>query len=402
MLSGNLSGLKPFLLGSPMSQNTLVSPPVATPNTTLPDVQGTQGKPVRFGHNAGFLVALRERIDVYFTETGKNRRDLPGMYLKTFVILSWFVGSYLLLVLAPNVWAAGAGILSIALATAAIGFSIQHDGGHGAYSDKRWVNSAMAMTLDLLGGSSYVWKRKHNQIHHSYTNITGHDDDIDVGIFGRLSPHQPRFAFHRLQHVYLWFLYGFLPLKWQLYDDFAFLITKEISGHRCKTPKGKEAVVFWGGKLAFAIWAFVIPIMVLHHHWALVVGAWFLASFIQGIVISVVFQLAHVVEDADFPMPEEVTNRIENEWAIHQVETTVDFARTSRLISWYTGGLNYQIEHHLFPQICHLHYPALSQIVEETSKEFGVRYTAHDTLGAAVGSHYRLLKTLGRAEVQAV
>ncbi|MFK7817714.1 MAG: fatty acid desaturase [Planctomycetaceae bacterium] len=376
--------------------NTLLNPPGATPNTTLPDVEGKPNQPVRFGDNAGFLVALRERTNKYFEENGLAKRDLPRMYFKTFVILSWFVASYVLLVFAATaLWQTAALIVSLALAMSAIGFCVQHDGGHGAYSDKRWVNNVMAMTLDMLGGSSYVWKRKHNQIHHSYTNITGHDDDIDVGIFGRLSPHQPRYWFHRIQHVYLWALYGFLPLKWQFFDDFSFYATKEIAGHRCKRPRGKEALVFWGGKVVFASWAVVLPMF--FHEWYFVLGAIFATTFVQGVILSVVFQLAHVVEDADFPMPEEATGRIENEWAIHQVETTVDFARTSHIVNWFTGGLNYQIEHHLFPQICHLHYPELSKIVEETSKEFGVRYTAHQTLGAAVASHYRLLKSLGQA-----
>ena len=100
-------------------------------------------------------------------------------------------------------------------------------------------------------------------------------------------------------------------------------------------------------------------------------------------------------------MPDEGTNRIENAWAIHQVETTVDFARRSPFVTWYAGGLNYQIEHHLFPQICHLHYPAISTIVEETAAEFGVSYYAHPTMFAAVKSHYKLLKRLGRPEVPA-
>ena len=376
--------------------NTVLQPPAATPNTSLPDVQGKPSQPVRFGDNAGFLVALRERTNKYFEESGLRKRDLPRMYFKTFVILTWFVASYVLLVFAAtSLWQVAAAVVSLALAMSAIGFCVQHDGGHGAYSEKRWVNYFMAMTLDMLGGSSYVWKRKHNQIHHSYTNITGHDDDIDVGIFGRLSPHQPRYWFHRIQHVYLWALYGFLPLKWQFYDDFSFYATKEIAGHQCKRPAGKEAVVFWGGKIVFAAWAVVLPMF--FHQWYFVLAAIFATTFVQGVVLSVVFQLAHVVEDADFPMPEEATGRIENEWAIHQVETTVDFARTSRIVNWFTGGLNYQIEHHLFPQICHLHYPELSKIVEQTSKEFGVRYTAHQTLGAAVASHYRLLRSLGQA-----
>lgn len=365
-------------------------------SATKQDYGNTTGKAVRFGTNANFLVTLRKRVNAYFEETGKPRRDVPAMYFKTLVILSWFAASYALLVFAAATWwQAALLVVSLGLAMSAIGFNIQHDGGHGAYSSRKWVNDLMAMGLDLLGGSSYLWKRTHNQQHHSYTNITGHDDDIDLGFLGRLSPHQPRYWFHRVQHLYLWFFYGFLPFKWQLHDDIGFMITKKIDGHAYPRPKGKDLVVFVGGKLVFLSWAIILPLF--FHSWYLVVGTWFAVSFVQGVVISVVFQLAHCVEDADFPMPDEIDNRIENEWAIHQVQTTVDFARTSRLVNWYTGGLNYQIEHHVFPQICHLHYPALSKIVEETSNEFGVKYTAHQTFSAAVASHYRWLKHLGSA-----
>ncbi len=382
--------------------NTVLSPVRPSLDLTELETKGdygnTRGKAVRFGASVNFLKTLRQRIDAYFEETGQSKRDLPRMYFKTFVIMSWFVATYCLLLFAASAWwHVALLIVSMGAVMSAIGFNIQHDGGHGAYSDKRWVNNLMAMALDLLGGSSYLWKRTHNQVHHSYTNITGHDDDIDVGFLGRLSPHQPRYWFHRFQHVYLWFFYGFLPFKWQLHDDIGFMFTGRLSGHKYARPKGWELFVFVGGKLAFLSWAIILPMF--FHEWYLVLGVWFASAFVQGIVLSVVFQLAHCVEEADFPMPDEVDNRIENEWAIHQVQTTVDFARRSRLVNWYTGGLNYQIEHHLFPQICHLHYPALSKIVEETSNEFGVRYEAHQTFGAAVASHYRLLKTLGQPTV---
>src|SRR5262249_27976320 len=149
---------------------------------------------------------------------------------------------------------------SVGLSMAAIGFNIQHDGGHRAYSDHQWVNKLMAMTLDLLGGSSYIWARKHNLIHHSYANVTGHDEDIDIGLFGRLSPHQARLRFHRLQHFYLWALYGLLPIKWQLYDDFRDVVTGRIGGHRFARPKGWDLVTLIGGKAVFFSLALVIPL----------------------------------------------------------------------------------------------------------------------------------------------
>jgi linoleoyl-CoA desaturase len=348
--------------------------------------------PLKFGESDGYQLEMRRRIDAYFETTGKSPRDCPQMYLKTAVIMTWFVGSYVALVFFANTWWQAVPLaISLGLAMAGIGFSIQHDGGHQAYSNHRWVNKLMALTLDLLGGSSYVWAKKHNQIHHSYSNITGHDDDIDIGVLGRLSPHQPWLKVHRFQHLYLWFLYGMLPIKWQIFDDFRDILKGRIAAYPIPMTKGWEAVLLLGGKITFFSLALVLP-MCLHPVWSVLL-LYVLASFVQGVTLSVVFQLAHCVEEANFPMPE--SGRMETAWAVHQVETTVDFGRHNRLLTWYVGGLNYQIEHHLFPRICHIHYPAISGIVEETSREFGVRYIAHETLRQGIASHFRWLRRMG-------
>lgn len=352
---------------------------------------------VKFGDSEGFLKSLRQRVDQYFRSTGLRRRDCLKMYVKTAVIMTWAILSWCLLVF----WAASLPqvlLLSISLgvAMAAIGFNIQHDGGHGAYSDHRWVNNLMAMTLDMLGGSSYVWKRTHNVVHHSFTNINGHDNDIDLGILGRLSPHQPRYWFHRMQHIYLWFLYGFVTFKWQFVDDFKAFFTGRLGAARNIRPRGTELLVFLGGKLLFFSLAFAIPM--IWHSWYHVLGVFLLASFVQGVVLSVVFQLAHTLEEAEFPMLIGSPARIENEWAVHQVETTVDFARTNPIVTWFTGGLNFQVEHHLFPQICHIHYPAIARLVEETCREHGIQYRVHSTTTAAIASHFRWLRRMGQGD----
>jgi linoleoyl-CoA desaturase len=365
------------------------APPVAAPGE------------LKFGATDGFHNVVRSRVEQYFRDTGRRPRDCWQMYLKTALIFSWFVASYVLLVFVVGTWWLVVPLaISLGLAMAAVGFNIQHDGNHGAYSDRPWLNKLMALSLDLLGGSSYVWSRKHNVIHHSYTNVTGHDDDIDLGLFGRLSPHQRRLPFHRLQHWYLWALYGLLPLKWQLIDDFRSVLTGRISGHRLARPKGWDLVTFLAGKAVFFTLAFVLPLL-LHPVWAVLL-VYVAASFVQGVVLSVVFQLAHCVEEADFPLPRPETGRMEAAWAVHQVETTVDFARRSRLVSWFVGGLNFQIEHHLFPRICHIHYPAIAPLVEETCRAFGLRYAAHETLLAALTSHCRWLRRMGLACSSAV
>lgn len=350
---------------------------------------------VKFARSDGFMQALRERVDGYFASTNQSKRDHPRMYVKTAVILTWLVASYVGLVFWASSWPAALALsVSLGIAMAAVGFNIQHDGGHGAYSRHPWVNGAMAFTLDVLGGSSFIWKRTHNVIHHSYTNVTGVDGDIDLGFMGRLSPHQPRYAFHRIQHLYLWFLYGFITFKWQFRDDYQALLTGRVGESKISRPKGAELALLILGKVLFMALAFALPLYL--HAWYNVALCFFAASFAQGVLLSVVFQLAHCVEHADFPMPDAATNRIENAWAVHQVETTVDFARDSWLATYFTGGLNFQIEHHLFPQICHIHYPEISKIVEATSAEFGVHYTAHPTAFSAIRSHYRWLKQMGQ------
>ncbi|OAI50194.1 linoleoyl-CoA desaturase [Planctomycetaceae bacterium SCGC AG-212-F19] len=351
------------------------------------------GKP-KFALNEGFHNELRERVDGYFQSTGQHQRGSLRMYVKAAIIFSWLAASYVLLVFVAQTWWHAVPLaLSLVLAMAAVGFNIQHDGGHQAFSDHRWINKLMALSLDLLGASSYVWACKHNLIHHSYTNITGVDDDIDLGFVARVTPHQKRLRIHRMQHLYLWALYGFQALKWQLVTDFWHIATGRIGGHRLPRPQGWDLVTFIGGKVVFWSLAFVIPLL-LHPFWVVLL---FYAgiSFLLGVVISVVFQLAHCVEEAAFPLPRPDTARMETDWAAHQVATTVDFARGSRVVSWFVGGLNFQIEHHLFPRICHIHYRAISKLVEQTCTEFGMRYVAMDTVWGSLASHYRWLRRMG-------
>jgi linoleoyl-CoA desaturase len=361
---------------------------------TQPAVDPGSPPKVKFTASDAFLKELRRRVDEYFVKSGRHPRDCPQMYFKTATIILWFLGAYTALVFfVTSWWLAIPLAIVLGLAMAAVGFNIQHDGGHKAYSNHQNLNRIMAMSLDLIGGSSYLWDWKHNSIHHTYPNITGQDDDIDVGILGRLSPYQKRYWFHRLQGFYLWVLYGFLAIKWHFYDDFYTVAVGRIGQHKVPRPKGWNLAVFIGGKVLFLTWAFVIP-MLLHPFWA-VLGVYILAAFTSGVVLSVVFQLAHCVEEADFPMPDSA-GKMKTDWAIHQVQTTVDFARRNRVLSWFLGGLNFQVEHHLFHRICHIHYPALSKIVEQACEEYGVHYGANNGLFSAIASHFRWLQRMGQ------
>jgi linoleoyl-CoA desaturase len=276
---------------------------------------------------------------------------------------------------------------------AGVGFNVEHDGSHHSYSNRAWINRLTAMGMDLIGASSYVWHWKHVVVHHTYVNITGHDADIDIAFFGRLTPHQKRFRFHRWQQFYLWPLYGLNVIKWHFFDDFRDVILGRIGPARMPRPKRWELVGFAGGKVLFLTLAFGLPLLV-HPIW-IVLLFYALTVGLAGVVVSVVFQLAHCVEEAEFPLPQENSDSMQSAWAVHQVETTVDFARRSRVESWLLGGLNFQIEHHLFPRVCHVNYPAISNLVEQTCRDFGVRYVEHNSFRAGLSSHFRWLRRMG-------
>jgi linoleoyl-CoA desaturase len=355
-------------------------------------VPGTRS--VSFDRDTTFQVVLRQRVDEYFGATGRRPRDCWQMYVKTAILLTAFVASYGLLVFGARTWLEGLlWAVVLGLCAAGIGLNVQHDGGHRAYSRHPWVNRLMARTLELIGGSSYLWWWKHGVFHHTYVNVAGHDTDINLGPLARLAPHQRRLAFHRWQHLYLWPLYGLLSIKWQCVDDFHKLVRGRINEHRVPRPRGVELLIFLAGKAVFFALAFGIPLA--FHPFGVVLGYYLLSGLVTGFLLSVVFQMAHCVEEADFPVPGEGTGRIDRAWAVHQAQTSVDFCRRSRAVSWLVGGLNFQIEHHLFPRISHIHYPAISELVEQTCREFGIKYTVHRSFWAGIASHFRWLRRMG-------
>jgi linoleoyl-CoA desaturase len=362
---------------------------------------------IRFDTRSAFSRALKRRVDAYFQDTGRSRDGGGRMLVKTAIIFAWLFAGYAGLLALGGSLALGSWLavivfgVSCGLATAGLGMAVQHDGGHLAYSEHRGINRIAASVLDLLGASSYVWRVKHGVMHHTYTNIEGADDDINAGPLARMAPGQKHHRFHRFQHLYMWPLYGFLTAKWFLVDDFSNLAHGRVGNHRIRRPRGLDLAIFIGGKLVHFTWALLIPILVL----GLAKGLVFYAAFSVacGVTLSVVFQLAHCVEEAEFFTPSELQHQAQTQrpdFAAHQLATTVDFARGSKLLSWYVGGLNFQAVHHLFPRVSHLHYPALAKIVEQTAAEFGVRYSATEKLGTALRSHYRWLRRMGSGEAQ--
>ena len=339
---------------------------------------------------------LLARVEEYFRSTGRGRHGGWSIVGKSAILGVWLAASYVLLVFyASSWWDAALLATSLGLAAAGIGFNVQHDGGHGAYAATATGNRLAALALDLVGGSSYVWRFKHSVIHHTWTNLDGIDDDIDAGPFLRLAPTQERRRYHRLQHWYVWLLFGFLPPKWTFYDDFKAVAEGRIGSRPMPRPRGLDLALFVAGKIAFAGLVFGLPLAVGHGVLAVLFG-YGVYALVTGICISLVFQLAHCVEGTDFPSVRAEPVRTARPFFEHQLATTADFSPRNRLLTWYVGGLNFQVEHHLLPQVSHVHYPALAPIVRATCAEHGVPHLTHERFLGALRSHVRHLRRLGK------
>lgn len=351
---------------------------------------------LRFGEHTPFWAELTRRVDAHFASTGRPQTGGARMVVKTLVIFAWLAASYVGLVWFADSWHTAVPLaVSLSLAVAGVGFNVQHDGGHDAYSRSKWANRLSAASLDLVGGSSYVWRWKHTIMHHTFTNVEGHDEDIDSAPFLRLAPGQRRRALHRFQHWYAWILFGFLPGKWTYWDDFSSLVHGKVGHRTIPRPRGMDLAVFFAGKIAYTAWVFAIP-MLAGHSLGLVLGMYAFCALVTGVTLAVVFQAAHCVVEAEFPAPA-ADGRLARGFGEHQLATTMDFAPDNPVLTWYLGGLTHQVEHHLFPRVSHVHYKALAPIVKRTCEEFGVQHRTHPSFFAAIVSHVRHLRRLGAA-----
>jgi len=344
-----------------------------------------------------FFATVKKRVDDYFKENNISKNANTTMVVKSIVLLSaYFLPFIFLVVVQPGFFVAMLVWLVMGFGLAGVGMSIMHDANHGAYSDNKTVNSIMGHTLNLVGGSVFNWKLQHNILHHTYTNIVNLDEDIADKLVLRFSPHTKVKKYQKLQYIYAFLFYGIMTLYWATFKDFVQFIRYTRNGTNSGTKW--ESTVIFVQMLMDKIFYFVVTLGIPLYFGiplAQVLSGFFLMHFAAGVILTVVFQLAHTVEGTSHPLPNEAGD-IENCWAIHQMNTTVDFSRGNPFLTWYLGGLNYQVEHHLFPRICHVHYPAISPIVEQTAKEFGVPFLVNETFGIAFKSHMATLKRFGK------
>ena len=342
---------------------------------------------------------LSAAVNQYFQTNGLNKTGNTQLYRKVAIILALHFSSYALLLVLPAPWNVLLWFFH-GLTTCLVGFNIMHDGGHDSLTANKRLNLLAARTFNLIGSHAYYWRQKHNLSHHSFTNINGIDEDIESFGMLRMSPLQQRRWYHRFQHIYVWLMYPTVSLVWFFFLDYKAYFTQKIAERNYSQPYGRnESVLFWFSKILYVLMYLVVPVTLLGWHTALV--GFFVMHAIMSTIFTVVFQLAHVVDKAEFPALGE-NGKLRDEWAAHQLRTTVDFAPQSQFLTWCLGGLNYQVEHHLFPRISHAHYPALYPVIRDVCLQQGVEHRVYTRLSEALAGHYRHLKRMGAEEGESV
>lgn len=320
------------------------------------------------------------------------------MKLKTILMLSLFVGPFVILYtgVIEQVGMVFLLYLISGLGMAGIGMSVMHDALHGSYSKNKRLNAFLGGTMNLIGASAYVWHIQHNVLHHTYTNIHEADDDINMPFFLRFTPEAPKHKLHKYQFLYVWFFYAISTLLWVTIKDFVRIRRYRKLGlieehHEYQ----REMAKLIGWKILYYILVLVLPIVLLPVATGWVFLAFLAMHIFTGLVVSMVFQVAHIMTMVHYPKADQEGN-IENNWTVHQFHTTCNFSPRSKVFSWLIGGLNYQIEHHLFPHICHVHYRKISPIVKATAEAHNIPYHVKPSFFHAVSDHVKMLKQLGK------
>jgi linoleoyl-CoA desaturase len=358
-------------------------------------------KKIRFAPAIGldFYSTLTKRVEEYFIVNKISKNANWVMVFKTIFYLAVLTGAYLLLIFGGDNLALQF-LLWIVLGffTAFVGLNISHDAIHGSLSKHQSVNKFLSYTFNIIGANAYLWSIMHNIVHHTYTNIEGHDEDIQSVPLLRMSPHQKLLKIHRYQYLYAFFFYGFGSLSWVFVKDYVKFFKKKIGNYENKKhPRIEWFNLFFYKALYYTIFL-VLPLIFVQAAWWQILLGFFVLHFCEGITMAIIFMLAHEVEETQFPLPNEKGN-IQNSWAVHQLYTTSDFGRENNILNFFCGGLNFQVEHHLYPRICHVHYKPISNIVKKTAEEYNLRYNSNLSFMGAIRSHIRFLKKLGRKEL---
>lgn len=353
-------------------------------------------------HQHAFAAALRKNVQEYFKSNNLSTKGDGRMFFKTFVMFAMYLTPFVLLLILPmNTFIVIPLLIVMGVGMAGVGMCVMHDAIHGAYSSHKWINKLAGSSIYLIGSSPATWAIQHNILHHTYTNITGYDEDIETKGFIRLSRNAPWKKYQRFQQYYAFLFYGFMTIA-KLFGDLPQLFKYNrngLTGEQNDKPV-REVIRMIITKSIYLALIIGLPLWLTDYSWWQILIGFMIMHMVGGIIMSTVFQMAHVVEGTAQTLPD-AEDHIRNEWMVHQLNTTSDFARNNWLLNWYVGGLNYQIEHHLFSNICHVHYPALAPIVERTSREYGITYNLKPSFTQALKSHLHMLKWLGASPSRA-
>jgi linoleoyl-CoA desaturase len=347
-----------------------------------------------------FYDVVKTRVNEYFEVNHISKYGNSTMYIKTVAMLCIYFVPYAFIVSGifnQMLWAYYCMWVVMGIGIAGIGTSIMHDSNHGSYSKNEFINRFLGRLLNVIGGYSRNWRIQHNVLHHTYTNLEGLDEDIEAGILLRMSPNKKKYAIHKYQHIYAWFLYGIMNIYWVVFKDFKCLIAYNKNGllkkEKVSFHQAMAELIFF--KALYFGYTLVLPILFSGIAWQYVVIGFVIMHMIGGLLLACIFQLAHVMETSEYPIPNE-NNKMANTWAIHQLLNTANFSPDSKFLSWFIGGLNFQVEHHLFPNICHVHYPQISKIVKQVANQFNLPYHVQPTFAIALRMHASMLKNLGK------
>lgn len=344
-----------------------------------------------------FALAVRKNVNNYFRQKGISTKGNLPMVIQTIVMLSIYIIPFVLLfIIRMNAWFAMLIAILMGTGMAGIGMCVMHDAAHGSYSHKKWVNKMLSGTMYLLGSNVFNWKIQHNYLHHSYTNIEGFDEDIASKGPIRLSQYAPLKKIHQYQYIHAFFFYGLMTIS-KLINDFTQLIEYNKAGitRQYQVNPVFEYIKMVTVKIIYLFVFIGLPILFTSFRWWQILLGFFIMHWTAGCILSTVFQMAHVVDGAEQLLPN-ADGIIDEGWAVHELRSTSDFGRNNLFLNYYIGGLNFQIEHHLFPNICHIHYRKIAPIVENTAREFNFRYNLKPTFMSALRSHIHRLKELGK------
>lgn len=351
-------------------------------------------------HRPEFINELREKVKEYFELKQISKYGNASIITKSIFMATLYLTPLLLMYsgLISSLTSLFAAWIIMGIGMAGVGMVLMHDANHKSYSSNPTINKWLSKSLYFLGGFPPNWRYQHNTMHHGFTNIDGQDEDINPGPVLRLSPHKPLLKAHRFQHIYAWFVYGLMTLSWVTAKDFKQLLRykKEqiaLVNNRNYKQLFTDLIL---GKIIYYIVFLILPLALIPLAWYWVILGFLTMHFISGFILGIVFQTAHVMPSSEYPLPNK-TGNIENNWAIHQLLTTTDYAPKSRIFSWMIGGLNFQVEHHLFPNISHVHYKKLSILVKNTAKKYDLPYSVQKNFFMAIINHFKMLKALGRA-----